>query len=376
MQQVDSVPPGSCDHTAPEVLQVAGFRYVSPALHEVRAKLEQFAGSALQDALLKLRIAGASAKWWQLQFERGLVCIDGCSGRDKQGADESKVAAVGPEYVVTPGDVAVLQVHVHDRVVPDVDVPILHDDADVLVVSKPPAVEIFLNPLGSAVHSSLIGMLQGMGYDGLMPVHRIDKPVSGVVCLAKTKKSCSRFMRCVQNRNFKKTYLARVCASGATELEGMRIEQPLSVHSDTATAYVDVMGKPSTTVIVQLIAEFSDGTALLEVEPLSGRMHQIRCHLAHIGCPIANDVKYGAVPQHRRRRIYDEPENLELRAMLKRHYKAGCDACAFFEDVVEGRREPPEIDEGIWLHSWRYEFPSMGLKFEAPMPPWAMKPSS
>jgi len=241
-------------------LRIGGLRYFAATEQEVRVKLCHFVGRRLGDVLPELRIAETSAEWWEAELTSRNVRIESAV------ESKSEIAPATADYMVCDGDVALLRVHAHDRVVADVQPVVLHDDADVLAVCKPAGLEIFSNKLGGSMRSSMMGMLDELGYTGVAPVHRIDKPVSGVVVLSKNKKSASRLTRCVQAHKFRKTYLARVCAPNGPPREGFEVTEPLSVHTDSATAYVDPMGKPATTVVRHVLRHFEeDGTAVIVV---------------------------------------------------------------------------------------------------------------
>ena len=108
-------------------------------------------------------------------------------------------------------------------------------------------------------------------------VHRIDRPVSGAVVFAKTSKALSRMTVKVKDRDFRKTYLALV----KNEKQNKSYVVPEGTkEAKLARLSYRVVGK-------------SETFYLLEVELFTGRHHQIRCQLAHIGCPIRGDLKYG-----------------------------------------------------------------------------------
>jgi len=346
-------------------LSIGGLRYMTPSERDVRVRLGQFVGVLLQHALPRIHIPGCSPEWWAAELQAGGVRIE------RRHLQNLELEPVSADYIVGDDDVAHVRVHVHEWVVPDHVPDVVYEDNDVLAVSKRAGVEIFMNPLGGAIRSSLIGMLEDLGYRDVIPVHRVDKLVSGVVCLAKNKKSSSRLARCIHCRNTRKTYLARVHAPTGPPKEGLEVDASLNIDPARGTAYVDPAGKPSATVVRRLVATFGDGTALIAVEPLTGRMHQIRCHLAHAGFPIANDVKYGGVVKERGPSIYQDNTAGELRGMLQSHFREGCETCTYFLRVVDGDEPAPRLSEGIWLHSWRYEFPTLGLTLEAPLPLWA-----
>ena len=123
-----------------------------------------------------------------------------------------------------------LMIHVHERAAPDVEIPIIYEDRNFLAVSKPSSVDLTKNPGYGSVRLSVLGMLEEMGYTDMYPAHRIDKPVSGVLCLAKNKKALSRIMRCIRNRKVQKTYLARTM--GGPDEGGFKIQAPLDVVLD------------------------------------------------------------------------------------------------------------------------------------------------
>ena len=124
-------------------------------------------------------------------------------------------------------------------------------------------------------------------------VHRIDRPVSGVVVFAKTGKALARMNEMFQSREIKKIYWAIV--KEKPEKDEDLLEHFISRNSRKNKAYIHVRevndSKPAS-LTYKLIAR-SDNYYLLEIELHTGRHHQIRAQLAHIGCPIKGDLKYG-----------------------------------------------------------------------------------
>lgn len=124
-------------------------------------------------------------------------------------------------------------------------------------------------------------------------VHRIDRPVSGVVIFAKTSKALSRMTLKIKEREFTKTYLAVVKNKPpkiADELSDYLIKNEAQNKSFIVSP--STKGAKSAKLRYHVIAH-SDNYYLLEIELLTGRHHQIRAQLAHIGCPIKGDLKYG-----------------------------------------------------------------------------------
>ncbi len=124
-------------------------------------------------------------------------------------------------------------------------------------------------------------------------VHRLDRPVSGAVVFAKTSKALSRMTVKVKDRDFHKTYLALV-KNQPPQQAGL-LEDYMVKNEQQNKSYI----VPETTKGAKLarlsyrVVGKSDHYYLLEVELFTGRHHQIRCQLAHLGCPIKGDLKYG-----------------------------------------------------------------------------------
>lgn len=138
----------------------------------------------------------------------------------------------------------------------------------------------------------------------LEPIHRLDKPVSGLVLFARTSKALSRLNSALREKKMKKTYLARV--EGLVEEDEAELEHYL-VHDDFR-ARIDPKGKQA--LLAYRVLERSHGTSLLEIELKTGRYHQIRVQLSAIGHPIVGDGKYGSA--HPKEQIALHHHSLEL----------------------------------------------------------------
>ena len=134
--------------------------------------------------------------------------------------------------------------------------------------------------------------------------HRLDRPVSGIVLLAKTSKALERLSAMFREGEIHKTYRALCCARPVPE-EGLledwlvRNEKQNKSYVVKAPAPGNNAGKGSAgeAKLARLRYRYLKSTEryhLIEVELLTGRHHQIRCQLAHLGCPIKGDLKYGA----------------------------------------------------------------------------------
>lgn len=124
-------------------------------------------------------------------------------------------------------------------------------------------------------------------------LHRLDRPTGGILLLAKTSKAAARMSRQFQKKQVQKTYLA------LTEHAPPKPQDVLTHHlkklagKNIVRAYPrPVEGSKPAELSYQLLRQ-ANGLALLEVQPVTGRRHQIRVQLASIGCVIKGDVKYG-----------------------------------------------------------------------------------
>lgn len=150
-------------------------------------------------------------------------------------------------------------------------------------------------PLPDMVKAYLKEKYQKPGNVYLGVVHRLDRPVSGVVLFSKTSKALPRLNKMfAEHKGVKKTYLA-IVANRPPQTEGTLTHWlTRNEKQNTARAYDrEVPGSKKAVLDYRLVAQ-SERYFLLEVELHTGRHHQIRCQLAKMGCPIRGDLKYGA----------------------------------------------------------------------------------
>ncbi len=173
----------------------------------------------------------------------------------------------------------------------------LWSDEALLVVNKPAGLPVI--PDGyhpDAPH--LRGLFQPV-YGRLWTVHRLDKDTSGVVVLARSAAAHRSLNTQFQERQTGKVYHALV--TGAPDWETRQVDSSLLVNGDRRhRTLVSAQGKPAITIL-RVLERFTDtlragreaGYALLEAVPKTGRTHQIRAHLAHLGHSIVADRLYG-----------------------------------------------------------------------------------
>lgn len=150
-------------------------------------------------------------------------------------------------------------------------------------------------PLSDMVKNFLKDKYQKPGNVYLGVVHRLDRPVSGVVLFAKTSKALPRINKMfAEHKGVKKTYLAIVANKPSQPQGTLTHWLTRNEKQNTARAYDrEVPGSKKAVLDYRLLAQ-SERYFLLEIELHTGRHHQIRCQLSKMGCPIRGDLKYGA----------------------------------------------------------------------------------
>jgi 23S rRNA pseudouridine1911/1915/1917 synthase len=124
-------------------------------------------------------------------------------------------------------------------------------------------------------------------------VHRLDRPVSGVILFAKTSKALDRINKMFKERQMHKTYWA-VVRQKPRKMEGKLIHWLVkNPKKNITTAYDEEVKGSQRAELNFKVLGFLDGYYLIEVDPITGRPHQIRVQLATLGSPIVGDNKYG-----------------------------------------------------------------------------------
>lgn len=178
----------------------------------------------------------------------------------------------------------------------DIPLEILYEDKDIIVVNKPKGMVVHPangNPDGTLVNAIMSickDSLSGIGGE-IRPgiVHRLDKNTSGAIIIAKNDKAHINLSEQLKNHEIKKTYIALV--RGVVKENNATINMPIGrSKKDRKKMDVDKNGKEAITHF-KVLKRFSDCT-LLEINIETGRTHQIRVHLSHIGYPIIGDDVY------------------------------------------------------------------------------------
>lgn len=175
---------------------------------------------------------------------------------------------------------------------------VLYEDNHIIAVNKKPSEIVQGDKTGDAPLSDSVKryLKEKYGKPGevyLGVVHRIDRPVSGVVLFARTSKAAARLSEMFRDKEIQKTYWAVVKDKPEKE-SGVLVHYLLKNEKKNMSQAVSEVQKGALRSELEYrILKSSDNYHLLEVKPITGRHHQIRVQLSAIGCPIKGDVKYG-----------------------------------------------------------------------------------
>lgn len=177
---------------------------------------------------------------------------------------------------------------------------VIYKDKDILVINKPAGLAV---QGGSKISKHLDGMLPALQFDGKQVpklVHRLDKDTSGVMLLARHTAAASELQKAFVAKTIRKTYLALVSGSPnpySGEIESNLDKVAKGEDSHELVRSVDEDGKRAITRY-RTIEHLAKKMALMELEPVTGRTHQLRVHMAEMKCPIIGDGKYGGRAAH------------------------------------------------------------------------------
>ena len=219
---------------------------------------------------------------------------------------------------------------------------VIHRDASALVLDKPPGLATQGGTKTDSHVDGLLGALQDGAPVRPKLVHRLDKDTSGALLVARTPRAAAWFAKAFSNRSARKTYWAIVV--GVPDIAQGEIDLPLAKQpgSGGEKMHVDEKGLPSKSRY-RIIERAGNKAAWVELQPLTGRTHQLRVHMAAIGHPIVGDGKYGGkdafltgtisrkLHLHSRRLRIDHPDGgaLDVSAPLPDHFAASLDALGF-----------------------------------------------
>lgn len=234
------------------------------------------------------------------------------------------------EKALSPADIALAEAMV------------IHRDKSALVLDKPPGLATQGGTKTDSHVDGLLGALQGDAAVRPKLVHRLDKDTSGALLVARTPRAAAWFAKAFSNRSARKTYWAIVV--GVPDIAQGEIDLPLAKQpgSGGEKMHVDEKGLPSKSRY-RVIERAGNSAAWVELQPLTGRTHQLRVHMAAIGHPIVGDGKYGGkgafltgtisrkLHLHSRRLRIDHPDGgaIDISAPVPPHFADSLEALGF-----------------------------------------------
>ncbi len=210
---------------------------------------------------------------------------------------------IKPSYILKEDDVLNLQLATcNSQLIPSCEIipDIIYQDENFIVVNKPAGLKVHPNDFDEI--NTLVNILiskfpemENVGEEKLRPgiVHRLDKDTSGLMVVARNQKTFEELKKKFQDREVEKKYVAIVC--GHLENKEGKIEAPIARamnYKKQKIAQGRVRGKIRPAITLYKVLENLENFDLVEAQPKTGRMHQIRVHLASVGHPVAGDEKY------------------------------------------------------------------------------------
>lgn len=232
---------------------------------------------------------------------------------------------------------------------------VIHQDAQAFVLNKPPGLA---TQGGTKTLQHVDGLLDALQFDNEgrpKLVHRLDKDTSGALLVARTSRAAAFFAKAFSGRTAKKVYWALVV--GVPSIEDGMIELPIAKQPGTGGEKMHVdedEGQPARSRY-RVIERAGNRAAWVELQPFTGRTHQLRVHMAAIGHPIVGDGKYGGpeafltggisrkMHLHSRRIAVDHPDGgkIDVEAELPTHFAESLSGLGF--DQMAGNMMP--LDE-------------------------------
>ena len=217
---------------------------------------------------------------WQQYIEMGLVQVnEACVTSVRYELDEDDVVTFQTLPVAEFGEQTL---------------PVVYEDKHVAVINKPSG--ILTHAKGALTEEFSVAefvrpkMLEPDDTNRPGIVHRLDRATSGIIICAKDSETKSKLQKQFQDRKAHKTYLAII--DGAPKHPEAKIDLPIGRNPKIPSSFrVDAKGKAAVTHYRVLAS--SDRYGVVELKPVTGRTHQLRVHLAYIGCPIVGDSLYG-----------------------------------------------------------------------------------
>ncbi|MFC1513247.1 RluA family pseudouridine synthase [Thermodesulfobacteriota bacterium] len=195
-----------------------------------------------------------------------------------------------PDLILNSGDRLLTRIDGHEEPSADTEIRTIYADEDFLLVEKPAGMPV--SRTGRIIHHTLINILRRQQQNPeIQLMHRLDRETGGLLLCARNRKTCKQWQQHLPEILTRKFYLAMV--RGRLEVNNYLIQLPLAEQNHSAIRcqmHVDPGGKTATTTLHTIAANAECSLILAELH--SGRKHQLRAHLAHLGHPLFGDKIY------------------------------------------------------------------------------------
>lgn len=228
-----------------------------------------------------------------------------------QGQVKLNNKTVNPKTLVKSGDIIEFTKDLTVKPeITEIDIPIIYKDEDCLVLDKPSGLLTHskgvenIEPTIASFIKKYLKTSSKTNREGI--VHRLDRATSGVIICARHPQALNFFQKQFSKRNVKKTYLAVI--NGQLKIDQAVIDAPIQRHPKNPKLFrTSLTGKSAQTEYKVL--QSLNSKQLVELKPFTGRTHQLRVHLKHLGHPILGDDFYGG---QKADRLYLHASSLEL----------------------------------------------------------------
>lgn len=180
-----------------------------------------------------------------------------------------------------------IRIYISDDLLENANIDIIYEDDNILLLNKPAGIEV--------TGKSSLSTILNSRYEFIEPCHRIDRNTLGLVLFAKNRSSLDILLNKFKNREIEKHYITQVY--GVPIKSSDKLTAYLFKDNKKSIVYISDTFKTGYSKIItsyKIISSNKDNnTSILDINLETGRTHQIRAHLAHIGFPIIGDGKYG-----------------------------------------------------------------------------------
>jgi 23S rRNA pseudouridine955/2504/2580 synthase len=274
------------------------------------------------DRWFKRQYPGLGHGHLEKMLRKRQIRVDGSRAKASTRLEAGQEIRIPPLDPILSEGMPTQSLRVSEEETNDLQARVIYRDRDVLAINKPAGLAV---QGGSRTHRHLDGMLDVLQFDAAERprlVHRLDKDTSGVMLLGRSARAAAELTEAFRNKDTKKTYWALVHGkpgtnSGQINFNLAKRESRTPGRRGERVEVDMVEGKPAVTNFRLLDVTEYEGATLswVQLEPLTGRTHQLRVHMAATGTPIVGDGKYAdgrTTPEGLENRLYLHARQIRL----------------------------------------------------------------